>query len=387
MPVLDFSSVKDELFPPIASVFAKTSSLLIKVRGLESFVILCGGTNEPASPDDDLSGIVSEAHPKPSTSRSILDKYTIQEKLVPLLKSIRTKEPAVMMAALKVFRQISQVADVEFVALEILPILWNFSLGPLLNVQQFASFMELIKSLSSKVEREHTRKLQELASANGNSSSKNLDSAFGGLATASDGDMDGSGTSDFERLVLGKTQDAKPVENVWGVWESSRSPKSATTSGNTPQFSWSSTPQPTGTSKPATTTARTSGNHRSVTPDMNMTSFPSLQPTSSQQVSSFPSLQPTTTSSWNSSGVGMGQNAQATRSMNFFPAAGIVSQGEQSSFAIPPPPSVSTPTSHNTTSLGQLNLQMRPANSSMQSTQMIPGQQQKQGLDKYESLL
>ena len=384
LPVLDFSSVKDELFPPIASVFAKTSSLLIKVRGLQSFVILCGGTNEPASSDDDLSGIVSEARPKVSASTSILDKYTIQEKLVPLLKSIRTKEPAVMMAALKVFQQIGQVADVEFVALEILPILWNFSLGPLLNVQQFTSFMELIKSLSSKVERDHTRKLQELASANG-TTSKGADSTFGGLHMTGDGGVDG-GTSDFERLVLGKTQDAKPVENVWGVWESSRSPKSATACVNMPQFSWSLTPQPMSPSKPATPTARINSNPRSVTPDMNMTSFPTLQSAARQQVSSFPSLQPTTTSSCNSSGTGMGQNAQFANSSNFSSATGIMSQGP-SSFAIPPPPSINALPSHNTSLFGQANFQMPDLNSGMQTTQMTAGQQQKQGLDKYESLL
>jgi hypothetical protein len=31
-----------------------------------------------------------------SSSVSILDKYTIQEKIVPLLRAIKTKEPAVM---------------------------------------------------------------------------------------------------------------------------------------------------------------------------------------------------------------------------------------------------------------------------------------------------
>ena len=40
LPVLDFSTIKNELFPVIASVFTKTSSLGIKVRGLEAFTIL-----------------------------------------------------------------------------------------------------------------------------------------------------------------------------------------------------------------------------------------------------------------------------------------------------------------------------------------------------------
>jgi SCY1-like protein 2 len=40
LPVLDFSTIKNDLFPVISSVFTKTSSLAIKVRGLEAFVIL-----------------------------------------------------------------------------------------------------------------------------------------------------------------------------------------------------------------------------------------------------------------------------------------------------------------------------------------------------------
>lgn len=387
LPVLDFSSVKDELFPPIASVFAKTGSLLIKVRGLEAFVVLCGGTNESAPSGDDLSGIMSESRSRPSSSASILDKYTIQEKLLPLLKAIKTKEPAVMMAALKVFQQIGYAADVELVALEMLPILWSFSLGPLLNVQQFAGFMELIKSLSSKIEREHTRKLQELASTNGAGDRNNLDSTFGGLHAAENSSMVGTGTSDFERLVLGKDQSARPVESVWGVWESSRSTKGPAAFGNIS----SSTPQTSNASKANTPAGRTATDFRSITPDMNMGSFPSLQPAPRQQGSSFSPLQPSNTSSWSSSGGAVGRNTQ----LSSFPSpssasldpTGTMSQEQPvsniSPFTIAPPPSTNAAPA----SLGQVNLQIRPANSRMQNAQSGSRQQQKQGLDKYESLI
>jgi SCY1-like protein 2 len=36
------------------------------------------------------------APPGKSSNVSILDKYTIQEKVIPLLRGIKTKEPAVM---------------------------------------------------------------------------------------------------------------------------------------------------------------------------------------------------------------------------------------------------------------------------------------------------
>jgi SCY1-like protein 2 len=94
--VLDFPTIKNELFPVIATVFSKTSSLGIKVRGLEAFIVLCGGNPDPDGSveggPDEMTGSTS----KKTTPNTVLDKYTVQEKIVPLLKGIKTKEPAVM---------------------------------------------------------------------------------------------------------------------------------------------------------------------------------------------------------------------------------------------------------------------------------------------------
>src|SRR5699024_1910855 len=59
-----------------------------------------------------------------------------QEKVIPLLKGIKTKEPAVMMEALSVFREIGMGCDREVVAMDILPTLWAMSFGPLLGLEQ-----------------------------------------------------------------------------------------------------------------------------------------------------------------------------------------------------------------------------------------------------------
>lgn len=66
------------------------------------------------------------------------------------------------MAALDVFKAISNQVDSDFLAMDVLPIIWQFSLGPLLNLPQFQAYMSLIKSMSARVENEQTRKLQEL---------------------------------------------------------------------------------------------------------------------------------------------------------------------------------------------------------------------------------
>jgi SCY1-like protein 2 len=135
LPKLDFPTLKNDLFPVVANVFTKTASLGIKIRGLEAFRILCGGTATEQDYGDGLDGLPQKTKSKGDEAPS-LDKYTIQEKVVPLLKGIKTKEPAVMMETLGVFREIGKTCDREVVAMDILPTLWAMSFGPLLGLEQ-----------------------------------------------------------------------------------------------------------------------------------------------------------------------------------------------------------------------------------------------------------
>lgn len=285
-PILDFSTIKNELFPVIASVFTKTSSLGIKVRGLEAFVVLCGGSNDPASSNDGLDGIGAT---KKNTSTP-LDKYTMQEKIVPLIRAIKTKEPAVAMAALNVLRQIGTIADADFVAMDILPILWNMSLGPLLNLQQFQAFMELIKSLSVRVETEQTKKLQELSGTNGVRANGTDDfmsfgaaSAFPSAAGSDDPEMD------FERLVKGGTGTPASINPLDSNWEANvPNPRvqqaQASAQPKPPSFAWS-TPSPTTPSYPPNSInnvlrPQQNTTSRTVTPDLS--NFGALTPSATQ---------------------------------------------------------------------------------------------------------
>ncbi|KAF7951847.1 hypothetical protein EAE96_007145 [Botrytis aclada] len=285
LPILDFSTIKNELFPVISSVFTKTSSLGIKVRGLEAFVVLCGGSNDPASSNDGLDGIGGA---KKNTSTP-LDKYTMQEKIVPLIRAIKTKEPAVAVAALNVLRQIGNIADAEFVAMDILPILWNMSLGPLLNLQQFQSFMELIKSLSVRVESEQTKKLQELSGSNGAGVRANgtddfmsfgAASAFPPAVGSDDPEMD------FERLVkggIGATSSNNALDSSWDSNPTSPHAQQPQSAQPKPSFAWS-TPSPTAPTYPSNSINNVlrpqQVTSRSVTPDLS--SFGALTPSATQ---------------------------------------------------------------------------------------------------------
>ncbi|GAP88274.1 putative SCY1 protein kinase [Rosellinia necatrix] len=288
LPILDFSTIKNELFPVIAAVFSKTNSLAIKVRGCRAFVILCGGSNEASSADDGLDGLAPDKKRKTSSS-SALDKYTMQEKIVPLIKAIKTKEPAVMTAALDVLRVVGDTADAEFVAMEILPILWNMSLGPLLDLKQFQSFMTLIKSLSRRVEDEQTKKLQELAVTNGASTSTSAVNddflGFGGVTGTTFDATNGATPDDFERLVKGKTTQASgnSMDGGGSGWDAVPTPAAAAATSPpvqspTAQFSWSTTPTPASNSQFNPPKAQPT--FRTVTPDL--AAFSALSPQTTQ---------------------------------------------------------------------------------------------------------
>jgi SCY1-like protein 2 len=392
LPILDFSTVKNELFPVIASIFAKTSSMGIKIRGLEAFKTLCGGGNEQQDDfqGDGLTGVVAAPKAK-SSNVSILDKYTIQEKIVPLLRAIKTKEPAVMMAALDVFKAISNQVDSDFLAMDVLPILWQFSLGPLLNLQQFQSYMSLIKTTSARVENEQTRKLQELGANNSTATTRNEFMSFGGPSAVNGFDTsNGNGDTDFEALVRGGQQGPSNGTDMLGGDPWANASASATSSTILPSrpsahrtrsnnaspaatFSWSTPPV---SPPPNTNLNAPKPQSRAITPDNTLntlnSSFPALsaanpgigassftQPQQQQQIrpamsmnnitsptSTIPSYTSNTQSSginWSTAGSGSTMSSSNTwGSMGTSNNANTTTTNSLSSFpSIAPPPTQS----------------------------------------------
>ena len=424
LPVLDFSTIKNELFPVIAGVFAKTSSLNIKIRGLEAFYTLCGGSEMDSNEDDGVNGIgVPDKKPSSATSSAILDKFTVQEKVVPLLKGIKTKEPGVMMATLKVFKQVGEVADSDYLATDVLPTLWTLSLGPLLSLQQFKAFMALIKRLSDRIEREHIKKLQEIGSASTSTVGSSV-SARGGRPGA-DG-LNGLGVqeeADFETLVSGRSKsnaNNNDLMNDWGAGQAARSsiPR-AQNSQESPMFSWQ-TPLPTSmTPQPQSmhtlkTTSNLAGS-RAITPDHTLTSFAALTPASqysqplqpnrpgsssgnsvplmrsTQQSTSSngPSIDWSAVASSNPSPVWANQRPQQ-QALGSGIGATSRGSGNLNSFSLSPPPT----SPQGAGQFGAPKQPLQPPSGGgwgqplpQQQAQKPAAQSQKSGLDKYESLL
>ncbi|KAI0721613.1 other/SCY1 protein kinase [Cerioporus squamosus] len=160
---IDYAEVQGVLFPRVALVFTKTRVLSVKVATLDTFLSMV----------------------------KTLDQSSLTQKLVPLLSKIRTKEPAVTMSTLAVQEAMGLKVDREAVATLVLPQLWAMSMGPLLTVSQFKRFMDVIKKLGDRVEKEHDQYLRD---------SQRIEdrSAVNGRASLS---ANPSGAVDFESLV------------------------------------------------------------------------------------------------------------------------------------------------------------------------------------------
>lgn len=129
---VDFVTLKNDVFPKVSSVFSKTTSLSVKLEALKSFnALLAGG----------------------------LDRFTIVEKLLPLLGAMKTREPKIIVTALQVYSSIVEMVDVETLAKEVVPQLLGLSMESLLSREQFHMFTDKIKKIIDRIETEHARKL------------------------------------------------------------------------------------------------------------------------------------------------------------------------------------------------------------------------------------
>jgi SCY1-like protein 2 len=290
------------------------------------------------------------------------------------------------MAALDVFSAISTQVDSDFLAMDVLPILWQFSLGPLLNLQQFQAYMSLIKSTSARVENEQTRKLQELGANGSTATTRNEFMTFGGPPATNGFDTsNGEGDADFEALVRGGQQGSSGGTDMLGGDPWANAPSSAASSTVLPSrpannrmrsnnaspaatFSWSTPPV---SPPPNSNLSAPKPQGRSITPDNTLSSlnssFPALsaanpgigsssftQPQQQQRpaMSMNSVIPPSISTTPQSSGIDWSKatnsSSMNTSSFSSFPAMApppAQSQAQAnpySSFSIAPPPLKST---------------------------------------------
>ncbi|CAJ1054744.1 SCY1-like protein 2 isoform X2 [Xyrichtys novacula] len=136
--LIDYPSMKNSLIPRIKSACLQTSSLAVRVNSL-----VC------------LGKILE-----------YLDKWYVIDEILPFLQQIPSREPAVLMGVLGIYKCTFSHKKLgipkEHLATKSLPHLVSLSIDNNLNLNQFNSFMAVIRDMLSRMEAEHKTKLEQL---------------------------------------------------------------------------------------------------------------------------------------------------------------------------------------------------------------------------------
>uniref|UniRef100_A0A8C3P472 SCY1-like protein 2 n=1 Tax=Cyanoderma ruficeps TaxID=181631 RepID=A0A8C3P472_9PASS len=136
--LIDYPSMKNSLIPRIKNACLQTSSLAVRVNSL-----VC------------LGKILE-----------YLDKWFVLDDILPFLQQIPSKEPAVLMGILGIYKCTFTHKKLgitkEQLAGKVLPHLIPLSIENNLNLNQFNSFICVIRDMLNKLEAEHKTKLEQL---------------------------------------------------------------------------------------------------------------------------------------------------------------------------------------------------------------------------------
>lgn len=138
--LVDYPSMKNALLPRIKKLCLQTSFLSVRVNCL-----VC------------LGKLLEH-----------LDKWLVLDEILPVLPEIRSKEPAVLMGILGIYKlamthkKLGLTKDV--MACKVIPFLMPLTIENGLTLNQFNAIMSVVKDMVSAVELEHKAKLEQLNS-------------------------------------------------------------------------------------------------------------------------------------------------------------------------------------------------------------------------------
>ncbi|CAF1042211.1 unnamed protein product [Rotaria sp. Silwood1] len=138
--LIDLQAMKYSILPRIKKICFETITLSVRVNSL-----IC------------LGKLVES-----------LDKWIIIDEVLPLLQSIPSREPAVLMAILGIIKVAMSSTKAgglprEIIATKIIPFLVPISIETSLNLNQFNAYMSTIKGMLQTVEIEQRKKLEQLS--------------------------------------------------------------------------------------------------------------------------------------------------------------------------------------------------------------------------------
>lgn len=138
--LVDYPSMKNHLLPRIKKLCVGTQLISVKVNCL-----LCIGK-----------------------LLEHLDKWLVMDEVIPFLPQIPSREPAVIMAILGIYKLALTHSKLgltkESLANKVIPFLVPLSIENGLSLNQFNSIMTLVKDMLTRVEGEHRTKLEQLTS-------------------------------------------------------------------------------------------------------------------------------------------------------------------------------------------------------------------------------
>lgn len=131
LDVFDFATVKNFLYPLLQKLFTKTTSLTVKNSCVSCFQLL--------------------------VESNTMDSYMIQESLLPLIKSMKTRDPRILMKFLDFFPVLySAIKDKEDVVTDhFLPLMLTFSMSNTLSISQFTSYTTSLNNLMRQIQTKH----------------------------------------------------------------------------------------------------------------------------------------------------------------------------------------------------------------------------------------
>lgn len=163
--IFDFITVKGFVLPLLSELFGKTTSLTVKIASVSCFRLLI--------------------------ERKNVDTDLICQEILPLLQSMKTRDPRILMQSLKLFEIVPQVVKREDLLVEqLLPVMWRYSLASTLQTSQYSQYVQTINKISTDIQMKHMDSLP-----------KNNDS------------QDAKGTRDFNKLIEPTTNNNPPRED------------------------------------------------------------------------------------------------------------------------------------------------------------------------------
>eukprot|EP00088_Acartia_fossae_P032394 TRINITY_DN3317_c0_g1_i6.p1 TRINITY_DN3317_c0_g1~~TRINITY_DN3317_c0_g1_i6.p1 ORF type:complete len:601 (-),score=117.19 TRINITY_DN3317_c0_g1_i6:149-1828(-) len=98
-----------------------------------------------------------------------MDKWQVVDEVVPMVIQLPSREPAIVMAAIGILRIAINNSKLglskEIMANKVLPFLIPLSIENSLSLSQFESIMELIKDMTTRVEKDQRSRLQQMVAA------------------------------------------------------------------------------------------------------------------------------------------------------------------------------------------------------------------------------